>query len=77
MPPDFPPRAFLFEEMFKEWAKLKKNKAKHSEGFRLKEKWKVGLEDLFDIAHANALGMTTIQEDKNFLLSKEKKASLL
>ena len=54
--------------MFKEWAKLKKNEAKRSEEFRLKKKWKDGLEDLFDIAHANASGMTTIQEDKNFHL---------
>ena len=41
--------------MFKEWAQLKRNKAKHAEEFQLKEKkWKDGLEDLFDIAHANA-----------------------
>ena len=54
------------EEMFKEWAKLKGNK--HSEELQLKEKkWKDGLVDLFDFAHANALGMTTIQEDKKFL----------
>ena len=53
--------------MFKEWTKLKTNKAKHSEELQLKEKWKDGLEDLFNIAHANALGMTNIQEDKNFL----------
>ena len=59
------------EEMFKEWAELKKNKAKHSEELQLKEKkWKDGLEHLFDIAQANALGMTTIQEIKIFLKRK-------
>ena len=47
--------------MLKEWAQLKKNKAMHSEKLQLKEKkWKDGLKDLFEIAHANALGMTTI-----------------
>ena len=45
-----------------------RNKAKHSEELQLKKKkWKNGLENLFDIAHANALGMITIEEDKNFL----------
>ena len=61
------------EEMFKEWAELKRNKAKHSEEFQLKEKkWKDGLENLYNIAHANALGITTVQEDKNFPFQKEK-----
>ena len=48
------------QELFKEWTQLKRNKAKHSEELQLKKKWKDGLEDLLNIAHANALGMTTI-----------------
>ena len=59
--------------MFKEWAEMKRNEAKHSDELQLKKKWKDRLEDLFDIALANALGMTIIQEDKNFLpFSREK-----
>ena len=56
------------EDVMKVWAKE----------LQLKEKkWKNGLENLFDIAHANnTLGMTTIQEYKNFL-PLEKKASLV
>ena len=37
-------------------AELKRNQAKHSEELQLKKKWKNGLENLLDIAHANALG---------------------
>lgn len=64
------------EDMFKEWTKLRKNKenkAKRSEGLELKEtKWQEELEDLFDIAHADALNMIKNKEDKNFLLAQRK-----
>ena len=64
------------EEMFKEWAKVKKNKAKRSEGLQLKEaKWQEQLKGLFDIAHAEAMNITTIEGDKNFFLHKEKQAA--
>ena len=60
------------EDMFREWEKLKKNKenkVKRSEILQQKEEnWKEGLEDLFDIAHASALELMTIQEDKDFLM---------
>ena len=59
------------EEMFKEWAKLKKNKAKRSEGLQLKEtKWRELLKGRFDIAHAEAMNLITIEEDRKFLVAK-------
>lgn len=65
------------ENLFKEWAKLKKNKenkAKRSEGLKQKENdWKEGLDDLFDIAHASALEMIAIPEDKEFLVAQREK----
>ena len=58
------------KEMFKEWAKLK-NKAKRCEELHLKEtKWQEQLKGLFDIAHAEAMNIITIEEDKKFLLAK-------
>lgn len=65
------------EKLFKDWQKLKKNKenkAKRSEFLKQKEEeWGLALDDLFDIAHANALDMIKIQEDKDFLLSQRQK----
>jgi len=65
------------EDLFREWEKLRKNKenkAKRSESLQQKEKnWKEGLEDLFDIAHADALELMTIQEDKDFLIAQREK----
>ena len=47
------------EDLFKDYEKLRKNKenkAKRSETLKTKEEtWRAGLEDLFDIAHADAL----------------------
>ena len=51
--------------------KNKENKSKRSEGLRLKEgKWKESLDELFDIAHSNALDMIKIPEDRAFLLAQ-------
>lgn len=65
------------ENKFKEWQKLKKNKenkVKRSEGLRNKEKkWQDSLEDLFDIAHADALNKITIEEDRLFLIEQRKR----
>jgi len=65
------------KDMFREWEKLKKNKenkVKRSEALQQKEEnWKERLEDLFDIAHAGALELTTIQEDKDFLIAQREK----
>ena len=60
--------------LFKEYDNLKRNKenkAKRSETLKKKEEeWKVGLDVLFDIAHANAMEMICIQEDREFLLAQ-------
>ncbi|CAH0562819.1 unnamed protein product [Brassicogethes aeneus] len=65
------------ENKFNEWQKLKKNKEnkfKRSEGLRNKEKeWQNCLEDLFDIAHADALNRITIEEDRLFLIEQRKR----
>lgn len=65
------------ENIFKEWQKLnknKENKAKRTEGIKQKEEeWRMKLEDLFDIAHADALNMIRIQEDKQFLIAQREK----
>lgn len=64
------------EDIFNEWQKLKKNKenkAKRSEGLKEKEKnWQKNLDELFDIAHADALNKIHIPEDKEFLLMQRK-----
>lgn len=65
------------EKKFDEWQKLKKNKenkAKRSEGLQKKEKeWQDSLDDLFDIAHADALNKITIEEDRLFLIEQRKR----
>ena len=62
------------EGLFKEYDKLKKNKenkAKRSEFLKAKEEsWKAGLDELFDIAHAEALDLIVIEEDRQFLLAQ-------
>ncbi|CAH0397160.1 unnamed protein product [Chilo suppressalis] len=61
------------EKLFKEWQNLKKNKEnkkKRSEALKRKEQnWQQKLEDLFDIAHRDALNIMTLEEDKQFLLA--------
>lgn len=61
------------EKLFKEWQNLKKNKEnkkKRSEALKTKEQnWQQKLEDLFDIAHRDALNIMTLEEDKQFLLA--------
>lgn len=65
------------EGLIKEWQKLmknKENKSERSEGLRKnEEEWKMALEALFDIAHADALSMMKIEEDKEFLLAQRQK----
>lgn len=59
---------------FKQWQGLKKNKenkTKRSEAIRRKENtWQSQLDDLFDIAHSDALKNMKIEEDKKFLLAQ-------
>lgn len=63
------------QSLFKEYDKLKKNKenkAKRSDTLKKKEEsWKMGLEGLFDIAHANAMEMMSIKENREFLLAQQ------
>ncbi|KAK4883455.1 hypothetical protein RN001_006774 [Aquatica leii] len=62
---------------FKEWQNLQKNKEnkkKRSEAIKNKEQdWQQKLEDLFDIAHCDALSIMTVEEGKQFLLGQRKK----
>ncbi|KAK2717035.1 hypothetical protein QYM36_007247 [Artemia franciscana] len=62
------------EQAFEEWRLLKKNKARKSSTLQAREAAFVSrLEDLFDIAHADALNTMSIQEDKDFLLAQREK----
>lgn len=65
------------ENMFKEWQNLKKNKenkAKRSDSLKEREDtWMRNLDELFDIAHADALEMINIEADRQFLLGQRQK----
>ncbi|KAK2719576.1 hypothetical protein QYM36_005147 [Artemia franciscana] len=62
------------EQAFEEWRLLKKNNARKSSTQQAREAAFVSrLEDLFDIAHADALNTMSIQEDKDFLLAQREK----
>ncbi|XP_054745720.1 paired box protein Pax-6-like [Anastrepha obliqua] len=56
------------EGLYQQWRQLQKHAARTSMDHKKKEKEFVEkLEDLFDIAHANALNIISIEEDKQFL----------
>lgn len=56
------------EKLFKEWKGLLKNRNKSKESFRANERaFVANLNNLFDIAHADAMTMMSIEEDKAFL----------
>ena len=63
------------QQTFEEWRLLKKNKARTSPTQFAKESAFISrLEDLFDVAHADALNNTSVlQEDKDFLLAQREK----
>lgn len=62
------------EREFEEWRLLKKNAARTSATQKAKEAvFSSKLDDLFDVAHANALDMITIDEDRAFLLAQREK----
>ncbi|KAK2705764.1 hypothetical protein QYM36_015958 [Artemia franciscana] len=62
------------EQAFEESRLLKKNKARKSSTQQAREAAFVSrLEDLFDIAHADALNTMSIQEDKDFFLAQREK----
>jgi len=56
------------------WRQLQKSSKSNSEGKKRREtSFLYMLDDLFDIAHANALDLIQIQEDKEFLISQRQK----
>ena len=62
------------ERSFEEWRLLKKNKGRQSLSQRSREaEFTSRLDDLFDIAHADALSMIQIDEDRQFLLLQREK----
>ena len=61
-------------KLFEEWRLLKKNKGKQSVKQQSREaEFLCKLDDLFDIAHANAMNIMKIPEDKQFLLAQREK----
>ena len=62
------------EKIFETWRLLKKNKGRQSATQQSKENTFVSeFDNLFDVAHANALNMMTIAEDKDFLTAQREK----
>ena len=62
------------KKLYIDWQTLVKNKNKIGEVFRIKGKeFSEILDDLFDIAHQNALNMIKIVEDKQFLIKQREK----
>ncbi|XP_042230868.1 uncharacterized protein LOC121872269 [Homarus americanus] len=59
------------EKMFVKWKSLQKAAKRRSQAQQIKEEvFKEQLSKLFDIAHANALTMIKIEEDRQFLLAQ-------
>ena len=56
--------------LFKTWKGIKKNTQRQAKTQKQKEDFKSMFENLFDIAHANALEMISIEEDKQFLMAQ-------
>jgi len=57
-----------------QWMSLKKNKSRRTDTQQGKEDAFVGnLQDLFDVAHADALTLIPLEEDKQFLLAQREK----
>jgi hypothetical protein len=62
------------EKEYEKWRVLQKTKYRRSASQKaMEKKFQEELDDLFDIAHANALQLITIDEDINFLLAQREK----
>ena len=62
------------EKLFEEWHLLKKNKGRQSVTQQSREtEFLCKLDNLFDIAHANAMNIMKIPEDKQLLLAQREK----
>lgn len=60
--------------LYVKWKDLCKNKARESDIHKnRRETWQDGLNDLFDIAHGDAMELIGIEEDKHFLIKQRKK----
>ncbi|CAI6372118.1 unnamed protein product [Macrosiphum euphorbiae] len=65
---------YKLEKLYYEWRTVQKNSTKRTECQIKKEVvFTSKLDDLFDIAHANALNMLGVQEDRDFLLLQREK----
>jgi len=62
------------EQLHEKWVKLKKNASRQSETQQANEKAFVdGLDDLFDMAHMDALNLIKIPEDREFLIAQRER----
>lgn len=62
------------KKLHSQWLDLKRHSSRSTKQQRTKEnKFHDSLDDLFDIAHENALNIITIGEDKEFLLAQREK----
>lgn len=60
--------------LYNEWRNLVRSKSRNSQIYNKKrEEWKEQLNDLFDIAHVNAMDIIKIEEDRQFLIKQRKK----
>ena len=62
------------KDLYGQWQALKKNATRKSDTQKSKEKsFSTGLDDLFDVAHANAMELLKIDEDKKLLEAQREK----
>ena len=62
------------ESFFHSWQNFQKHEKRKSITQKAhEEKFKQSLDELFDVAHANALNMMTIEENKQFLMAQREK----
>ena len=65
------------KELHDKWTGLKKSINRRTpKQLENEEKFKEPLNDLFDVAHADALEMISIQKDRDFLLAQGEKGKL-
>ena len=56
------------KKLFNQWKLLKKNKGRRGKQEANEKEFQVAMKNLFDVAHANAMSLIHIQEDKEFLI---------
>jgi hypothetical protein len=62
------------KEHHRKWKDLQKAASRRTETQQLKEDaFSTGLDDLFDVAHVDALSLIKIAEDREFLLAQREK----